>query len=191
QQVLLAPQCSPILRRLWRAHATSIPCAPVTGWRPEVHVFIPYTMINGSVESPLYDTPAYRAEVQSWFEALRFPWRWVPVTVAGLTQTLATICAPGQTASALVCNLCDGDEIHGYPGLTVVRALEQAGIPFTGATSVFYALTTSKISMKERLRQCGIAIPPFVRLGSSLDDIARLTTHVGYPAIIKPEVSAA
>jgi D-alanine-D-alanine ligase len=133
----------------------------------------------------------YRAEVQSWFEALHLPWRWVPVTVAGLAQTLATVGAPGQTALALVCNLCDGDEIHGYPGLTVVRALEQASIPFTGATSAFYALTTFKVPMKERLRQGGIATPPFVRLGTSSDAMARLTTHVGYPAIIKPEVSAA
>jgi D-alanine-D-alanine ligase len=156
-----------------------------------VHVFIPYTTIDGRVESPAYDTPAYRAEVQSWFEALHLPWRWVPVTVACLAQTLATVCAPGQTAPALVYNLCDGDEIHGYPGPTVVRALEQAGIPFTGATSAFYILTTSKVLMKERLRQCEIATPPFVRLGNSPDDIARLTTHVGYPAMIKPEVSAA
>jgi D-alanine-D-alanine ligase len=191
QQVLLAPQCSPILRRLWRAHATSIPCAPLAGWRPEVHVFIPYTTTDGRVESPSYDTPAYRAEVQSWFAALHLPWRWVPVTVACLAQKLAAICTRRQAVPVLVCNLCDGDEIHGYPGLTAVRALEQAGIPFTGATSAFYALTTSKIPMKERLRQCGIATPPFVRLGNSLDDIARLTTHVGYPAMIKPAVSAA
>jgi len=191
QQVLLAPQCSPILRRLWRAHATSSPCAPLAGWRPEVHVFIPYTTTNGRVESPLYDTPAYRAEVQSWFEALHLSWRWVPVTVTCLAQKLAAICTRRQAVPVLVCNLCDGDEIHGYPGLTVVRALEQAGILFTGATSAFYALTTSKVPMKERLRQCGIATPPFVRLDNSPDDMARLTTQVGYPAIIKPEVSAA
>jgi len=120
----------------------------------------------------LYDTPAYRAEVQSWFEALHLPWRWVPTTVASLAPTLTTICAPGQTAPALVCNLCDGDAIHGYPGLTVVRALEQAGIPFTGATSAFYALTTSKVPMKERLRQCGIATPPWARLGNDPDEIS-------------------
>ena len=38
QQVLLAPQCSPLLRRLWRAPAPTVPCAPLAGWRPEVHV---------------------------------------------------------------------------------------------------------------------------------------------------------
>src|SRR5712691_497204 len=191
QQVLLAPQCSPMLRRLWRTCVTSIPRASLAGCQPEVHVFIPYTTTDGRVESPLYDTPAYRAEVQSWFEALYLPWCWVPVTIACLAQTLAIVCTSGQAAPALVCNLCDGDEIHGYPGLTVVHALEQAGIPFTGATSAFYALTTSKVPMKDRLRQCGIATPLFVRLSNSPDDMARLTTHVGYPAIIKPEVSAA
>ena len=132
QQVLLAPRCSPMLHRLWREHVTFIPCTSLAGWQPEVHVFIPYTATDGRVESPLYDTPAYRAEVQSWFAALHLPWRWVPVTVAGLAQTLATVGTPGQTAPALVCNLCDGDEVHGYPGLTVMRALAQAGLPFTG-----------------------------------------------------------
>jgi D-alanine-D-alanine ligase len=191
QQVLLAPRCSPLLRRLWHAYATSSSRVPFAGQQPEVHVLIPYTTTDGRVESPSYDTAAYRAEVQSWFEALYLPWRWVPVTVAGLAPTLTTLCARAQAVPVLVCNLCDGDEVHGYPGLTVVRNLEQAGLPFTGATSTFYALTTSKVLMKERLLQYGIATPPFVRLGHSPDDMARLTTHVGYPAIIKPDVSAA
>jgi D-alanine-D-alanine ligase len=191
QQVILAPRCSPLVRRLWRAQATAIPRVPLAGWQPEVHVLIPYSMTDDRLESPSHDTPAYRAEVQSWFETLQLPWRWVPVTLAGLTQTLATICAPGQTGPALVCNLCDGDEVHGYPGPSVVRALEQARLPFTGAAATFYALSTSKIAMKKRLRQRKIATPPFVCLDHRLDAMARLTTHVGYPAMIKPAVSAA
>ena len=191
QQVVLAPRCSPLVRRLWCAQATSRPRVSLAGWQPEVHVWIPYATTDGRIESPSHDTPVYRAEVHSWFEALQLPWRWVPVTLACLAQTLATVCAPGRTAPALVCNLCDGDEVHGYPGASVVRALEQASIPFTGAASTFYALSTSKIAMKERLRQCKIATPPFVCLGNRPDDMARLTTHVGYPAMIKPAVSAA
>jgi D-alanine-D-alanine ligase len=191
QQVLLAPRCSPMLRRLWYAHATSRPGVPCAGRHPEVHVFIPYTITDGRIASPSYDTPAYRAEVHSWFEALHLPWCWVPITVASLVPTLATIGARNQAAPVLVCNLCDGDEVHGYPGLSVVRALEQADIPFTGAASAFYALTTSKVLMKERLHHYGIATPPFVRLDNSPDALARLTTHVGYPAMIKPDVSAA
>src|SRR5262245_2833050 len=191
QQVILAPRCSPLVRRLWCAQATSIPPVPLAGWQPEVHVLIPYATTDGRLESPSHDTPAYRAEVQSWFEVLQLPWRWVPVTHACLAQTLAAVCAPGQTTPALVCNLCDGDEVHGYPGASVVRALEQAKIPFTGAASTFYALSTSKIAMKKRLRQCRIATPPFVCLGHRPDDMVRLATHIGYPAMIKPAVSAA
>jgi D-alanine-D-alanine ligase len=154
-------------------------------------VFIPYTTVAGGIDSPLFDTPAYRAEVQSWFEALHLPWRWVPVTVANLEETLAAIRASSQRGPTVVCNLCDGDEIHGYPGLSVVQALEKAGIPFTGAASAFCALTTSKVPMKECLLQHGIPTPPFVRLSTMPDDIARLTTQVGYPAMIKPAISAA
>ena len=166
-------------------------CPPGRVAAERSYVLIPYATTDGRIESPSHDTPAYRAEVQSWFEALQMPWCWVPTTLACLAQTLAAVCAPGQTAPALVCNLCDGDEVHGYPGVSVVRALEQASIPFTGAASTFYALSTSKIAMKERLRQCRIATPPFVCLGNRPDEMARLTTQVGYPAMIKPAVSAA
>lgn len=191
QQVLLAPHCAPHVRSLWRGQAISTHRAQLAAWQPEVHVFIPYTTVESGIESPLFDTPAYRAEVQSWFEALHFPWRWVPVTVANLEETLAAVCASSQTAPTMVFNLCDGDEIHGYPGLSVVHALEKAGMPFTGAASAFFALTTSKVPMKERLLQHGLPTPPFVRLRTMPDDSARLTAQVGYPAMIKPEISAA
>jgi SET domain len=60
QQVLLAPQCSPILRRLWRAHVTSIPRAPLTGRLPEVHVFIP--SFTGAVA--FYDLTTYKVPME-------------------------------------------------------------------------------------------------------------------------------
>ena len=60
QQVLLAPQCSPILRRLWRTHVTSIPRAPLTGRLPEVHVFIP--SFTGAVA--FYGLTTYKVPMQ-------------------------------------------------------------------------------------------------------------------------------
>ena len=60
QQVLLAPQCSPILRRLWRTHVTSIPRAPLTGRLPEVHVFIP--SFTGAVA--FYDLTTYKVPMK-------------------------------------------------------------------------------------------------------------------------------
>jgi hypothetical protein len=48
----------------------------------------------------------------------------------------------------VVINLCDGTEVDGYPGLSVVVGLEVADIPYTGADSKFYLDTTSKPVLK-------------------------------------------
>ena len=49
----------------------------------------------------------------------------------------------------LVFNLCDGDEINGTPGISVVKLLVEKGIVYTGADEYFYNITTSKIPMKK------------------------------------------
>jgi D-alanine-D-alanine ligase len=72
----------------------------------------------------------------------------------------------------------------------VVRALESAGIPFTGSSSFFYVITTHKVPLKARLRERGVPTSPFVPLRTMPGDLARLEAEVGYPAFIKPEVSA-
>jgi len=61
QQMLLAPQCSPILRRLWRTHVTSILRAPLTGQLPEVHVFIP--SFTGAAAA-FYDLTTYKVPMK-------------------------------------------------------------------------------------------------------------------------------
>jgi D-alanine-D-alanine ligase len=45
--------------------------------------------------------------------------------------------------------------------------------------------------MKERLKAAGVATPPFVRLTGADADLQRLVEEVGFPALVKPEVSAA
>jgi D-alanine-D-alanine ligase len=157
-----------------------------------VAVFVPYEMLDGRPVSPDYDSAAYRAELSSWFGTLDVDWSWVPVTMANACQQVAATAANADPGRALaVLNLCDGDEVHGYPGSSVVAALEQAGLPFTGARSAFYQGTTSKADMKERLQAAGVATPPFVRFSGNSADRERLAREVGFPALIKPAVSAA
>ncbi|MFA6111432.1 MAG: hypothetical protein WDA75_21960, partial [Candidatus Latescibacterota bacterium] len=146
---------------------------------------------DGEAVSPDYDTPAYRAELDSWFAALGLVWHWLPITLTNLGEQLEVVQTQGRSGKDLVLNLCDGDEIHGYPGRSVVLALEQAGLPFTGAASTFYEATTYKAAMKERLMAAGVATPPFVRLTGTDADLECLAEAVGFPALVKPEVSAA
>jgi D-alanine-D-alanine ligase len=163
---------------------------PFEAWRPTVSVFIPYFDKDGRLESPEYDLPAFREELHSWFTALGYEWRWVPVTLNNLRSTIDEL-EPSRLANrCLVMNLCDGNEVDGSPGVSVVRALEDAAIPFTGSSSFFYDITTCKVALKTKLREHGVPTAPFVPLRDLPSDVARLETEVGFPAFVKPEVSA-
>jgi len=159
-------------------------------WRPTVSVFIPYFVKDGRLESPEYDLPAFREELNTWFTTLGYEWRWVAVTLGNLPSVVAGLEDARRDGGCLILNLCDGNELDGSPGVSVVRALETAGVPFTGSSSFFYEITTYKVPMKARLRERGVATAPFVPLRNLPDDIARLEVEVGYPAFVKPEVSA-
>jgi len=163
---------------------------PFEVWRPMVSVFIPYFDRDGRLESPEYDLPAFREELRSWFTALGYEWQWVPVTLNNLRSTIDGL-EPARLANrCLVMNLCDGNEVDGSPGVSVVRALEDAAVPFTGSSSFFYDITTFKVALKTKLREHGVPTAPFVALRDLPSDVARLETEVGFPAFVKPEVSA-
>ena len=159
-------------------------------WRPVVSVFIPYFVKDGRLESPEYDLPVFREEVRTWFETLGYEYRWVPVTLQHLPSIIAGLEEDRRAGRCAVLNLCDGNELDGSPGVSVVRALEAAGIPYTGSSPFFYDITTYKVLLKTRLWDRAVATAPFVPLRSLPQDIARLEASVGYPAFVKPEVSA-
>ncbi len=158
--------------------------------RTAVYVFIPYTLDEGSITSFDYDFPSFRAEVQSWFSALDLPWRWVPITLENLDRTIESLQRFGGAGSYTVLNLCDGCDIDASPGVSVVRALEKADIPFTGGCSHFYQVTTPKVLMKRRLAEKGVPTPAYAPLRDLPQDILCLEKVVGYPVLIKPEISA-
>jgi D-alanine-D-alanine ligase len=159
-------------------------------WRPHVWLFIPYYDKDGRLESPEYDLPAFRAEVQTWFDALGLTWQWVPVTLKNVQEVIRAFRETHHDSSGVVFNLCDGNELDGSPGVSVVRALEAANVPFTGSASAFYDLTTFKSPMKARLVADGVPTAPFVTLARLPDDLDRIEHEVGFPAFVKPEVSA-
>jgi D-alanine-D-alanine ligase len=163
---------------------------PFEAWRPTVSVFIPYFDKDGRLESPEYDLPAFRDELHGWFATLGYAWQWVPVTLNNLRSTIDGLEPSRQANRCLVMNLCDGNEVDGSPGVSVVRALEDAAIPFTGSSSFFYDITTYKVALKTKLREHGVSTAPFVPLRDLPADVARLEAEVGYPAFVKPEVSA-
>ena len=159
-------------------------------WRPFVSVFIPYYSRETGIESPEYDLQAFRAEVQSWFDRLGYEYAWTPVTLENYRSVLASLEPAHREGRCAVLNLCDGSELDGSPGISVVRALESAGIPFTGGSSFFFEITTHKVPLKARLLEHGVATSPYVPLRTFPEDLKRLEAELGYPAFIKPEVSS-
>lgn len=153
------------------------------GGRP-VHVFLPYADGAEGPESAWYGSPEFHRELADWF-AVGIGVAIVPVTLTSLAPCVAAARASG----AVVLNLCDGDETDGYPGRSVVRALAAAGVPHTGADMAFYEISTSKLAMKAAFRQAGVPTAPWLALARR-SDVARAETTLGWPAILKLDMSA-
>lgn len=66
----------------------------------------------------------------------------LPTDLANYNQNLDKV---QKLKNSLVVNLCDGVEIDGYPGLSVVKELEKRKIAYTGGNPEFFLNTTSKI----------------------------------------------
>ena len=156
-----------------------------------VFVFTPYRMMPGGPESVTYGTPEFKAEVAGWMSALGAAHTWVEVTPETSAREIARAQDEAARRPVVVFNLCDGIEVDGYPGIKTVRALEASGLPFSGADTAFYELTTPKTLMKQRLIERGVSTSPFVAIKDPQTDGARAGERLGYPLIIKPDVSAA
>jgi D-alanine-D-alanine ligase len=129
-----------------------------------------------------------QAEFTRAFDLLAIAWRWQPVTMDTSTRVLEEIAAD-PTADHLIFNLCDGDEINGAPGLSVVHTLERLGLPYTGADAAFYDVTTSKITMKHCFDAAQVPTAPWA-IVSDAASATGVFERCGTPLIVKPAVSA-
>lgn len=157
--------------------------------RPLLFVLVPYAQEAGALVSPYYDTPEFRADVAGWIAPAEADWEWVVVTGARVADEVLRIARAGRERPVAVVNLCDGDDMNGYPGLSVVSALEAAGIAFTGADSAFYMVSTSKLAMKRRFAAAGVATAPWVEIADPDPDLRRAGAVLGFPMFLKPDVS--
>lgn len=156
-----------------------------------VHVFIPYSVKNGEPESPDYDTFATRTELEAALNSLSVRWKWRAITFNNLEDAVREVASSQPTDKSVVLNFCDGDEINGFPGISVVRGLESAGVAFTGADSHFFRITTSKILMKEGFGKARVSTPSYRVINDTKNDVAGLCSLLGAPLIVKPAISAA
>ncbi|MGA3187066.1 MAG: hypothetical protein ABSF22_08135 [Bryobacteraceae bacterium] len=142
-----------------------------------IWAFIPYSVREGRLDGFDFDTAQTKRELAHAFCALGVPWVWQPIVETNLEAVIRQV----AREDSVVLNLCDGIDP------SVVRALECAGIPFTGAGSEFYEISTSKTTMKAMMRSAGVPTPAWEALTSTDGICAR----VGTPFLVKPDVSAA
>jgi D-alanine-D-alanine ligase len=136
-----------------------------------------------------YDFSQSIQEYTRVFNELNVEWKWQPVTLSNFKEIIHKIANSQQLKPALVFNLCDGDEINGAPGVSVIDELEASQLVYTGADRHFYTITTSKIPMKSVFDDAGVCNAAWCIIDGKSESLQGVCKNVGTPLIIKPAVS--
>lgn len=136
-----------------------------------------------------YDFTQSIKEYTRVFEELKTEWKWQPVTMDNYKEIIQSIANSKNGKTPLVLNLCDGDEVNGTPGVSVIKELEKHGLIYTGSDVHFYDITTSKIPMKKAFDKAGVAHANWRVITDKKGSVKGICERVGTPLIIKPAVS--
>ncbi|KAF9916190.1 hypothetical protein BX616_004390 [Lobosporangium transversale] len=93
----------------------------------------------------------------------------------------------------IVFQLCDGTELDGYPGVSIIKALEKYNIPFTGSDSAFYIISSSKPVLKRELQAAQVPTSSFKEFANppQMEDLQDIIKEITFPMIVKPSISYA
>jgi len=136
-----------------------------------------------------YDFTQSIKEYTQVFGELKADWKWQPVTMDNFRSVIQSIAETKNGKTPLVLNLCDGDEVNGTPGVSVIHELEKFGLIYTGSDAHFYTVTTSKIPMKKAFDKAGVATANWRVITDKKGSTKGICKRVGTPVIIKPAVS--
>ena len=137
-----------------------------------------------------YDFSQSIAEYEKTFAGLGIEWKWQPVTMKNFQVIIDEIAKEKDFGikTPVVFNLCDGDEVNGTPGISVVKLLEDKELIYTGADEYFYNITTSKIPMKKAFDEAGVRSANWKAICDK-NDVDAVFETLGSPVIVKPAVS--
>jgi D-alanine-D-alanine ligase len=163
----------------------------ITNLPLKVWVLAPYLQTNDENIDYYYDFTQSIAEYTTTFANLAVAWQWQPVTMLNYGNIIETIVSERAEGKyfPVILNICDGDEINGTPGVSVIQLLQQHHLVFTGADEAFYNITTSKIPMKIAFDNAQVPTATWQAIASVEQDISELFTNLGTPLIVKPSVS--
>jgi D-alanine-D-alanine ligase len=156
----------------------------------KVWVLAPFVETNDAHIDYYYDFSQSIAEYEKVFTGLGIEWQWQPVTIQDYPQVIETIAREKDfgNKTPVVFNLCDGDEINGSPGVSVIKLLEEKGLIYTGSDEYFYHITTSKIPMKKAFDNAAVPSAKWKAIHDK-NDIENIFELLGTPVIVKPAVS--
>ncbi|MCC6754035.1 MAG: hypothetical protein IT266_08645 [Saprospiraceae bacterium] len=137
-----------------------------------------------------YDFSQSYQEYQEVFAELEIPWKWQGVSMENHREVISGLAEQSLPGKAIVLNLCDGDEANGVPGPSVIAALEEQGLCYTGADETFYRNTTSKIPMKNLFERHGVPTAPWREVNPDGSNADSIFADLHPPLIVKPAVSA-
>jgi len=155
----------------------------------KVWVLAPHLHTGDANVDYYYDFTQSIQEYTKAFSELNTEWAWQPVTMNNYKDVIDMIEMDETNLPPIILNLCDGDEINGTPGISVLKYLHQKKMIYTGANEYFYDLTTSKIVMKEAFDKAGIATPAWKVITENGTSLHNIFKQLGKPIIVKPAVS--
>ena len=155
-----------------------------------IWVLVPQVETDDANMAYYYEYESSIAEYTRAFAALSIAWTWCPVTLRSFREQLDRIAAVNDGRQHIVFNLCDGDEVNGTPGISVIDYLEAKGLVYTGAERYFYDITTSKIAMKEAFDRAGVRHAPWFAITDTSFTLNGQFAALPKPVIVKPAVSA-
>lgn len=160
----------------------SVPTSKIFVW-----AFIPYRIKEKYLISEFFALPEFRQQLTDVFAKLGLKWIWQPITFENM-HSVAEEVSRSSNNIPVVLNYCDGTEIDGYPGVSVVKLLESKGIIFTGANYHFFNLCDSKILMKRAFVEHDVATAPYEVI-TDINHVQGVCDRLGTPLIVKPAIS--
>jgi D-alanine-D-alanine ligase len=136
-----------------------------------------------------YDFTQSIEEYTKTFAELNIVWQWQPVTINNYQEIIDTIIHTTPPLQPIIFNLCDGDEMNGTPGISVIHYLEEKKMVYTGADAFFYHITTSKVPMKRAFDEHQVTTAKWKAITNAEENIENIFTTLGNPIIVKPAVS--
>lgn len=155
----------------------------------KIWVLAPHLHTGDANVDYYYDFTQSIQEYTKTFSALSIEWVWQPVTLQNFKDVIDMIEMDETAIPPVILNLCDGDEVNGTPGISVLKYLHQKKMIYTGANEHFYEITTSKIVMKEAFDKAGVATPAWKAVTEQESSFQDIFETLGKPLILKPAVS--